>query len=430
MPAKRYLVQNFGPPHVEESLMRTRDWFRSHSFHHSEFADAHELGQLKREREISVTLILPTRNVAGTIGSVLEEVDYLRRPEVGLIDQVVVVDADSADGTAEIARGYNVEVYSENALMPEYGKTQGKGDAMWRGLSVATGDIIAFADTDTGNFRRRLVLSVVGCLIARPDIKFVKAAYRRPFTKEAVSVPDGGGRVTELTAKPALNLLFPELAGFVQPLAGEFGGTRDLLYSVPFFSGYAVEVGMLIDVLDACGLSAMAQVDAGMRKNRHQDLGSLSRMGYAVLRAVLTRAMQRRLGVSGSDLAAVAGPGVALAGAEPLGAALPVAELAGVGLAESSLELGLARASVDGGSLAEAALADASLTEADLDGSSLAEPAVPSSDLPDTGSYLHAVAAARGIRLDEYPEVMIERPPMRAALLERRQLASATPIGC
>jgi glucosyl-3-phosphoglycerate synthase len=381
--------------------MRTRDWFRSHSFHHSQFGDARELGQLKREREVTVSLILPTRNVAGTIGSVLDEVERLSGPKIGLIDQVLVVDADSPDGTADIARRYAVEVYSENALMPEYGPAQGKGDAMWRGLSVATGDIIAFADTDTGNFCRQLVTGVVGTLVARPDIKFVKAAYRRPYTQEAMSVPDGGGRVTELTAKPALNLLFPELAGFVQPLAGEFGGTRDLMYAVPFLSGYAVEVGMLIDVLEECGLQAMAQVDAGMRKNRHQDLGSLSRMGYMVLRAVLTRAMQQRLGVD-PDLAA--------------------SELGGAGL--EGVEL-------DGAGLVEAVLADPALTDPGLAGAALLGelpgPALPGSE---AGSYLHAVAAARGVRLDEYSEVMLERPPMRAALLASRQLAGASPVGC
>jgi len=343
-------------PGREESLMRTHEWFRTNSFNYREFGSARQLGRIKRDRGLSVSLILPTRNVAETIGSVLDEVDYLRRSDIRLIDQVIVVDADSTDGTAEIAAYHNVQVYSENALMPEYGKAHGKGDAMWRGLSVATGDIIAFADTDTGNFCRQLVTGVVGCLITKPDIQFVKAAYRRPYTQETVSVPDGGGRVTELTAKPALNLLFPELAGFVQPLAGEFAATRDLFYSVPFLSGYAVEVGMLIDVLGACGLPAMAQVDAGMRKNRHQDLSNLSRMGYSVLRAVLTRAMQGRS---------------------------PVAP----GLSESAW-----------------------------------------SGAAEVGSYLHAVAAARGVQLDEYAEIMIERPPMRVAL-SAMELTGVTTAG-
>lgn len=336
--------------------MRTHEWFRTNSFNYRQFGNARQLGRIKRARGLSVSLILPTRNVAETIGSVLDEVDYLRRSDIRLIDQVIVVDADSADGTAEIAMYHNVEVYSENLLMPEYGKAHGKGDAMWRGLSVATGDIIAFADTDTGNFSRQLITGVVGCLVTKPEIQFVKAAYRRPYAKETVYVPDGGGRVTELTAKPALNLLFPELAGFVQPLAGEFAGTRELFYSVPFLSGYAVEVGMLIDVLEACGLHAMAQVDAGMRKNRHQDLSNLSRMGYSVLRAVLTRAMQGRSPVA---------PG---------------------------------------------------LSESGWNGAT------------EVGSYLHAVAAARGVQLDEYAEIMIERPPMRVAL-SAKELTAVTAAG-
>ncbi len=337
--------------------MRAHDWFRTNSFTYRDFGGARQLSRAKRERGLTVSLILPTRNVAETIGPVLHEVDYLRRPDIRLIDQVVVVDADSADGTADIARYHeDVEVYSENALMPEYGRAHGKGDAMWRGLSVTTGDIIAFADTDTGNFCRQLVTGVVGCLVTKPEIQFVKAAYRRPYTQETISVPDGGGRVTELTAKPALNLLFPELAGFVQPLAGEFAGTRELFFSVPFLSGYAVEVGMLIDVLEACGLEAMAQVDAGMRKNRHQDLSNLSRMGYSVLRAVLTRAMQGRSPVV---------PG----------------------------------------------MADPSWTG------------------PEMASYLHAVAAARGVQLDEYAEIMIERPPMREALLGGQGELTAAAMG-
>jgi glucosyl-3-phosphoglycerate synthase len=323
--------------------VRTREWFQAHSFHYQEFGDARELGQLKRQRGITATLVLPTRNVADTIVPVLEEVRYLSGTEVGLIDQVIVVDSDSIDGTAELAQGYDVEVYSENSLMPEYGMNHGKGDAMWRSLSKAYGDIIAFADTDTGNFCRDLVAGVIGCLVAKSEIQFVKAAYRRPYTREVVSVPDGGGRVTELMAKPVLNHFFPELAGFVQPLAGEFAGTRDLMYSVPFFTGYAVEIGMLIDVLNTCGLAAMAQVDVGVRRNRHQDLGNLSRMGYSVLRAALLRAIPPR---------------------------------------QDSFD-------------------------------ELYEPAWAREEVV---SYLHAVAGNGGLQLDEYVDVLIERPPMRSAL--------------
>jgi len=201
----------------------------------------------------------------------------------------MVIDADSPDGTAGIARGRGVEVYSENELMPAYGPAQGKGDAMWRALSVARGEIVMFADADTSDFCEQFIYGTLGPLLADPSIQFCKAAFRRPFTSGDKSVADGGGRVTELMAKPLLNLFYPQLAGFVQPLGGEFAARRDLLSALPFFTGYGVEIGMMIDVYNEVGLNAMAQVDVGTRQNRHQPLSDLSRMSSVVLRTVAVR---------------------------------------------------------------------------------------------------------------------------------------------
>jgi glucosyl-3-phosphoglycerate synthase len=269
--------------------MDIRNWFETRSYRHQEFEDVGpRAGQ-------TTTLILPTRNVADTIGPILASVAALRE-RTGLIDQVLVVDADSPDGTADIARGYGAEVYSENALMPAYGPCLGKGDAMWRSLSVARGDLVMFADGDTRDFSEHFIYGTLGPLLARPGIRFAKAAYRRPFTQHSESVTDGGGRVTELMAKPLLNLYRPELAGFVQPLAGEFAAPRSLFTSLPFLTGYGVELALLIDVLGVVGLPAMAQVDLGSRQNRHQPLWDLTRMSSTVLRA-----MSRRL--PGSELA-------------------------------------------------------------------------------------------------------------------------------
>jgi glucosyl-3-phosphoglycerate synthase len=233
-------------------------------------------------------LILPGRNVAGTIGTILDTVARLRK-RTGMPEQVIVIDADSADGTADIARGRGAEVYSENELLLQYGPAQGKGDAMWRALSVARGDIVMFADADTTDFREHFVYGTLGPLLADPAIQFCKAAFRRPFASGDRSVADGGGRVTELMAKPLVNLFYPQLAGFVQPLAGEFAARRELLGAMPFFTGYGVEIGLLIDVCNEIGLGAMAQVDIGTRQNRHQALASLSRMSSVVLRAVAAR---------------------------------------------------------------------------------------------------------------------------------------------
>ncbi|HEY2509143.1 MAG TPA: glucosyl-3-phosphoglycerate synthase [Streptosporangiaceae bacterium] len=273
--------------------MTVWEWFEQRSFHHDDFIGLSARGTAARGDASgdfpTVSLILPARNVAETIGPILDMVNRLN-DRTGLVSQVVVVDADSADGTAGIARSRGAEVYSENELLPAYGPAQGKGDAMWRSLTVARGDIVMYADADTADFGEHFIYGTLGPLLLDPDIKFTKAAYRRPFTSGAESVPDGGGRVTELMAKPLLNYFYPELTGFVQPLAGEFAASRQLLQSIPFLTGYGVELGILIDVLGAVGLSALAQVDLGSRQNRHQPLLDLARMSSTVLRALAHRA--------------------------------------------------------------------------------------------------------------------------------------------
>jgi len=267
-----------------------REWFDTRSFPARSFADLPALAMRKRQLGLTVSLILPTLNVADTLPQVLAEVAAVSDRDMALVDQVIVVDGASSDATVEIARLAGAEVYLQDSLLPEFGPALGKGDAMWRALAMADGDIIVYADTDTRNFRRDFVTATLGPLIAEPEIRMSKAAFRRPFTGESMDVTaDGGGRVTELTAKPLFNVFFPQLAGFAQPLAGEFAGTRELLFSIPFFTGYGVETGLMIDTLRLAGLYAMAQVDVGERVNRHQSLGDLGRMSYAVLRTVLRR---------------------------------------------------------------------------------------------------------------------------------------------
>ena len=186
--------------------MNVREWFEQRSFSHEDFAALGTPGQAPRE--LTTTLIFPARNVAGTIGPILAEVARLN-DRTGLIDQVMVVDADSPDGTADIARAWGAEVYSENELLPDYGRAQGKGDAMWRSLSVARGDLVMFADADTSNFREQFIYGTLGPLLTMPQVQFTKAAYRRPYTDASQSVPDGGGRVTELDGQAAVQFLPP-----------------------------------------------------------------------------------------------------------------------------------------------------------------------------------------------------------------------------
>jgi glucosyl-3-phosphoglycerate synthase len=266
-------------------------WFESRSFRHERFGDLAGLAARKRELGLTVSVVLPCREVAETIGPIAAEISALNE-HAPLVDQAVAVDAGSADGTAEVARRAGLEVYDENELMPGFGPAIGKGDAMWRALSVARGDVVVYVDADTANFGPHFVYGTLGPLLAEPGVRFVKGTFHRPFQAPDGTVAQDAGRVTELTAKPLFGVFYPELAGFGQPLAGETAASRDLLQSISFCTGYAVETAMMIDVLEAVGLDAMAQVDLGTRQNRHQELVALGSMSYEVVRAVVLRLMR------------------------------------------------------------------------------------------------------------------------------------------
>lgn len=274
------------PGHDDVALARElalADWASRRSFRGDDYR-LERLLALKRE---TVSVILPTRNVGGTLGDVLATVAPLRA--AGLLDEVMVVDAASTDGTLEAATAYGVTVYQESEILPAHGPARGKGDAMWRGLSVTTGQTVAFLDTDTENFSERFVLGLLGPLIEHPEIELVKGAFSRPFKVGGLVEAEGGGRVTELVARPFLNLHVPELAGFVQPLAGEIAARRGLLEAIPFPVGYGIEIAMMIDAVRLVGVDALAQSDLGVRQNRHQSLRELSAMAYAVLVAAERR---------------------------------------------------------------------------------------------------------------------------------------------
>ena len=196
---------------------------------------------------------------------------------------------NSSDGTGEIARALGVDVRAQEQLMPEHGPVLGKGDAMWRALPILTGDIVCFLDADSEDFGAHFVTGLVGPLLRDPRIAFVKGFYRRPFRVGELTLPQGGGRVTELTARPLLNLFYPELAAIEQPLAGEIAVRRELLERLPFMTGYGVDIALLIDAYHAVGLDGLAQVDLDVRQNAHQPLRDLGPMAYAVLQAVASR---------------------------------------------------------------------------------------------------------------------------------------------
>jgi glucosyl-3-phosphoglycerate synthase len=262
--------------------LRARAWYRSNTFSHQQFPAT----RLAAQREASVSVCLPARNEARTIGAILEQLMPLTVQ--GVVDQVLVVD-NSTDGTAEIARGLGAEVHLQEELMPELGPVTGKGDAMWRAQGVLRGELICFIDADSEQIGPHFVCGLLGPLICERGISFVKGCYRRPFRVGPTVFPDGGGRVTELTARPLLNLFYPELAELEQPLAGELAARRDLLERLPFVTGYGVDVALVLDAHRLVGLDGMAQVDLDVRQNAHQPLRDLAPMAYEVLHAVASR---------------------------------------------------------------------------------------------------------------------------------------------
>lgn len=253
------------------------------TFHHSAFPPE----RLAVERLETVSVVVPARECAGTISTVAGELVALR--EQGVLDQVLVVDADSSDGTAEIAAAAGAEVLSESALLPEFGPVLGKGDAMWRALSVCTGDVVCFVDGDTANFDAHFACGTLGPLLVERDVEFVKAFFRRPFRAGGEVLPADGGRVTELTARPLLRRFWPELADVRQPLAGEMAARRSLLVQLPWSTGYAIETALLLDVHARVGVRSIAQVDLDVRQNDHKPLPELAPMADEVLAAVTIR---------------------------------------------------------------------------------------------------------------------------------------------
>jgi glucosyl-3-phosphoglycerate synthase len=257
--------------------LQRASWLAERSYDARDFP-LDELRRLKRE---TISVVLPARAVRDTLDQVLTAIASLE----DLVDETLVIAADPE--SAKAARRHEVTVLSEQAMHPP---VLGKGDAMYRGLAATEGELVAFLDTDTEDFSPRFVLGLLGPLITDDGIDFVKGHFRRPLKLNGEIQPDGGGRVTELVARPYLNLHFPPLAGFLQPLAGEVAARRALLERLPFPVGYGVEIAMLIDALQESGLERMAQVDLGTRQNRHQPLKDLSRMALEVLTAAERRA--------------------------------------------------------------------------------------------------------------------------------------------
>ncbi len=267
-------------------LPDVRRWFDAQTFHSDEWS-VDELLVAKGEQRVSV--VLPARNEQRTVGGIVANIRTHLLDRVGLVDEVVVMDSRSNDATSQLARRAGAEVFAVDEVLPRLGLRDGKGEALWKSLAVTTGDIVVFLDADLIDFSPHYVTGLLGPLLTQPRISFVKAAYERPLTFGSHGALTGGGRVTEFVARPVLNAHWPQLAGFLQPLAGEYAARREALERVPFVCGYGVEVGLLIDLLDQEGLFALAQVDLGHRRHRNRSDAELVAMVSAVLQAAARR---------------------------------------------------------------------------------------------------------------------------------------------
>jgi len=244
------------------------------------------LAARKEELGLTTSLCIPARDEAATIGRIVELAHRQLVAAVPLLDEILVIDDSSTDATADVAAAAGAKVVRSAEVLPEAGPGTGKGDAVWKSLWASTGDLVAWVDGDITDFGTRFLTGLFGPLLTSPSVQFVKGFYRRPGGGPAA----GGGRVTELVARPLIARLFPALSGIVQPLAGEFAGRRPVLEGLPIVCGWGVDLALVIDVVARHGLPALAQVDLGTRRHRHRPLEELSPQAMAILTTALRRA--------------------------------------------------------------------------------------------------------------------------------------------
>lgn len=265
-------------------------WIKTNTFHHKNFCDLNRLVALKQRKGVKISLCLPTLNEEKTIAKeiVIFKSELMSRHP--LLDEIVVVDSGSTDGTRDIARTYGADVYRAADILPHLPPYTGKGENLWRALYVTQGDIIVYLDADIKNIHHRFAYGLIGPLLEHDHIKYTKAFYDRPIASMDKTIrPTGGGRVTELVIRPLFSLFFPELTQILQPLSGEYAGFREVFEQLPFPIGYGVETSMILDIYEKWGLDIMAQVDLEKRIHRNQDTKALGKMAFAILKTFINR---------------------------------------------------------------------------------------------------------------------------------------------
>jgi glycosyltransferase involved in cell wall biosynthesis len=272
-------------------------WFAENTFDAEEFKNIEQLVDKKESKGLTISLALPALNEEETVGNVIQiaKTEFIER--YPLIDEIILVDSGSTDRTRDIAKKMGIPVYLNQEVLSNYGFRNGKGEVLWKSLYLTNGDIVFWVDTDIHNFNPKFIYGVLGPMIMDDRIKFVKGFYKRPIMgKNGIVHPGGGGRVTELTARPMLNLFYPQLSGIIQPLSGEYGGKREALEKLTFTSGYGVETSLLIDMLNMFKLHSIGQTNLDVRVHRNQPLQNLGKMSFAIIQTVLSK-LEKRYGV-------------------------------------------------------------------------------------------------------------------------------------
>lgn len=272
--------------------MKTEQWLRENTFHHSAFWDVMSLIREKEKQGLTISLCIPTLNEEKTIG---KEVVIFRSELVSrypLLDEIAVIDSGSTDRTLEVASAYGADTYLASDILPETGEHRGKGENLWKAIYQLKGDIIVYVDADIKNIHPRFVTGLVAPLVFRRELQYVKAFYDRPLAYSGGVRPGGGGRVTEILVRPLFSLFFPELTAIVQPLSGEYAVRREVLERLHFPIGYGVETAHILDVYHMHGLDVFAQTDLDQRVHHNQSTRALGRMSFGILQVFLARLKQ------------------------------------------------------------------------------------------------------------------------------------------
>jgi glucosyl-3-phosphoglycerate synthase len=269
--------------------MKLNTWLKRNTYHHSAFSDIEDLVAQKQKQKLTISLCIPTLNEEATIGKeiILFRSELMSR--YPLIDEIAVIDSGSTDNTINVAKSFGADVYQADDILPNLDAKKGKGENLWKAIYQLEGDIIVYIDADIKNIHPRFAYGLIAPLVYRKEIQYVKAFYDRPLAFSQGIRPSGGGRVTEILIRPLFSLFFPDLAGLIQPLSGEYAVRREVLEQIPFPIGYGVETSHLIDVYQKWGLEAFAQTDLDQRVHRNQDTRSLGKMSFGILQTFFSR---------------------------------------------------------------------------------------------------------------------------------------------